>query len=62
MWNKILEMKAQAERDLILAQAKIEITTELLASLDSERTAPCVEVKETVAEEHVEHEIPSTIF
>lgn len=59
MWEKILAIKAKAERDIILAQAKIEVADELLASLDAEKCEP---VEEVCNDEPVETANPSTIF
>lgn len=59
MWNKILAIKAKAERDMVLAQAKIEVADELLATLDAEKCEPAEEIRN---DEPVETAIPSTIF
>lgn len=45
MRDLILEVKAEAERELLLAEAKVEVANSLLAKLD-EREAGAVEVCE----------------
>lgn len=50
MWEKILAIKTKAEHDLILAQAKIEVADELLASLD----------EDAATENHEDSEITET--
>jgi hypothetical protein len=38
MLNYLLELKAEAERDLLYAQAKIEVANQLIAKANSEET------------------------
>ena len=49
MLEKILEMKAQAEQDLLYARAKLEIASELIEYTKQQLTA--IQEEQTVEEE-----------
>lgn len=57
MRDLILEVKAEAERDLLLAQAKVEVANSLLAKLDErEAVAVCEDTEGATEYESVETE------
>lgn len=57
MRDLILEVKAEAERDLLLAQAKVEVANSLLVKLDERETvAVCEDTEGATEYESVETE------
>lgn len=56
MRDLILEVKAEAERDLLLAQAKVEVANDLLCRYDA-RQALCEDTEGATENESVETKI-----
>jgi hypothetical protein len=56
MRDLILEVKAEAERDLLLAQAKVEVANELLVKYDARQVTVCEDTEGATEYESVETE------
>lgn len=56
MRDLILEVKAEAEREMLLAQAKVEVANDLLCRYDA-RAEVCSDTEGATEEESVETEI-----
>lgn len=56
MRDLILEVKAEAERDLLLAQAKVEVANSLLSKLDEREAVVCKDTEGATEDESVETE------
>lgn len=59
MFEIIAEMKSNAERDLLLAQAKIEVINELEAKLDAKKAEEAALAFETETELATDNEYAS---
>jgi hypothetical protein len=63
MRDLILEVKAEAERELLLAQAKVEVANELLCRFDARQAvAVCEDTEGATENESVETEITDGDF
>ena len=51
MFEKIVSLKAEAEKSLLLAQAKVEVYEEILAVIKDDEVCEAPEAVEPVAEE-----------